>query len=105
MKPVPKTDRRDKAYLDHCRLLCRLWRVACFVCDARDGTVVPHHVKGKRRFGDKWNVLYLCGTCHRQLHTVGRETFYRLHNTSHAAFSEEAVRLYDEWLEIQARAA
>lgn len=98
--PCPKADLYDKAYDEHIRTLCRLWKATCFSCGARDGTVVGHHVRAKRRFGDKWNEVYLCNACHRDFHDHGPTAFHQYHGLSMADLKAEAVRLYDKYLEI-----
>lgn len=97
---VPKADNKDPDYLEHCRDLCRLWRVPCFVCRTRNGTVVPHHVRNKQVYGDKWNAVFLCGRCHLEIHHLGRHTFCHVNNLSLGILLDEATRLYDEYLTI-----
>jgi len=96
---APKADLKDPEYLEHCRDLCRLWCASCFVCGTRNGTVVPHHVRAKAAHGDKANLLYLCSTCHLDIHHYGRHTFCHVNNLSLGMLLDEGRRLYDEYLE------
>ncbi len=95
---VPKESNRDPEYLAFRDELCRLWRAPCFVCNARNNTVVTHHVRGKRRHGDKWNCVYLCSTCHGEIHHLGRHTFCRVNRISFEELVEQAKHEYDEYL-------
>jgi len=103
MPSCPKADNRDPAYFRHCQDLCRdpcwTWEPQCFVCDARDRTIIPHHPKAKRRFGDKSNVIFLCGRCHGEIHHVGKETFCRINGIEVSSLEDKAHRLYTLYLE------
>ena len=90
----------DLVYRAWCREQCELMAEPCFVCAARDGTLVPHHVRGKRRFGDRRNITILCFDCHQSLHDLGKLTFYRFRKTSHEEFVQEAQRLDAIYMEI-----
>lgn len=95
-----KEQNTDPDFLEHCRDLCRFWRAPCFVCAARDGTVVPHHVHAKRRFGDKANIVFACGTCHREIHDHGYTWFEQKHGVPKEDFEREAARIYSQFTRI-----
>ena len=95
-----KQSNADPEFLGHCRDLCRVWRVSCFVCGKRDGTVVPHHVHAKRRFGDKNNIVCIDSVCHGLIHDRGYEWFEKHTGVSLADFEAEARRLYAKFREI-----
>lgn len=101
MPSVPKANLFDPAYLEHWRDLCRLWRAHCFVCGLRDATVVPHHVRAKRRFGDKSNIVPLCFRCHQLIHQQGASALEARHGVTLEEMREEAARLYAAYLEMR----
>lgn len=67
--PVPKPEvLRSEAFRDFVKGL------PCMIC------LLPgdaHHVKHKRGYGDANNLVPLCRTHHREVHTIGVETFER----------------------------
>jgi len=101
MPSVPKADNRDKAYLDHCRELCRSFRGQCFVTGDRTG-LVPHHVRPKAVHGDKNNIVITTQWLHclssDSAHVLGHYTLFdRAHGVDSLA---EARRMYQAYLEM-----
>lgn len=100
--PVPKADLKDPAFLEHCRELCRLWRVPCFISGVRDGTIVPHHVRPKAVWGDKNNVVFLSSAYHVERNdSAHRLGSYIAFDAKHGCdLVAEAFRIYQEYLRI-----
>lgn len=99
MPSCPKSDLHDPDYLEYWRDLCRVWWAYCFACGLRDAIVVPHHVRAKRRFGDKNNIVPVCFHCHHWLHLAGYSAIEEKHGKGKQDFIEEAARLYAVYLE------
>ena len=97
MTACPKADNRDKSYYKHWTGLCRLGRATCFVT-GDTLSVVPHHVQGKHRFGDKWNICPLGFRPHQYYHQHGETMFVERYGVTDADMKAEATQLYDAYL-------
>jgi len=100
--PCPKLDRHDEEYVEHIRHLCDMQEVSCFFCGITDHSLVGHHLRGKRRFGDIENIIVLEHRCHARIHQNGVSAITARYGVTVEQMQSEARRLYQLYLEMKA---
>jgi hypothetical protein len=98
MPECPKADLRDPVYLAYWQDRCGRREASCFVLGTNDGTVVPHHVRARRRFGEKWNIVPICFVVHSDIHDHGYAWVHKKYGVSREQFMAKARMLYEDWV-------